>query len=68
MGFGLAIRVLLFRLCAQGDDGQWYKQLVKSADDLRQDAVMEQVPSLALRCCAVLSCVCVLVVGSCLNW
>jgi hypothetical protein len=29
--------------CAQGTDGRWYKQLVKSADDLRQDAVMEQV-------------------------
>lgn len=32
-----------FVLQVLGTDGHWYKQLVKSADDLRQDAVMEQL-------------------------
>ena len=30
----------------QGSDGNWYRQLVKSRDDLRQDAIMSQLFSL----------------------
>lgn len=33
----------IFRNHIQGSDGRLYKQLVKGGDDMRQDAVMEQV-------------------------